>query len=97
MNTFESVVEEIPVRRKWYQFRQPNTTAIVKNVRVKILDYTNKKHVIAYMRAWAEILTEEGSMDCHSYEQESTETSQAQLTHTNKQSNENQIQTTNAQ
>ncbi len=27
------------------------------------LDYTNRKHVIAYMRAWADLLVERGSLD----------------------------------
>lgn len=58
----ESVREEIPARRKWYQLRTPAPTVLVKNVRVK-LDHENKEHVIAYMRAWADLLTEEGAMD----------------------------------
>ena len=31
--------------------------------KVEKLDHTNKKHVIAYMRTWADLLTEEGAMD----------------------------------
>jgi len=62
MNLNESVREEIPARRKWYQMRTAAPTVLVKNVRVK-LDHENKEHVIAYMRAWADLLTEEGAMD----------------------------------
>jgi hypothetical protein len=62
MNLNESVREEIPAQRKWYQLRTPRPTVLVKNVRVK-LNHKNKEHVIAYMRTWADLLTEEGAMD----------------------------------
>src|ERR1051325_10387581 len=40
----------------------PKLNAEMKKDRDK-LDYQNKKYVIAYMRAWADLLTEEGAMD----------------------------------
>lgn len=62
VNINESVQEVIPSRRKWYQLRTPKPTVTIKNVRVK-LNHENKEHVIAYMRAWADLLTEGGAMD----------------------------------
>lgn len=62
MNLSETVREEIQTKRKWYQREMPKPTAIIKNVRVK-LDHENKEHVIAYMRAWADLLVEEGALD----------------------------------
>lgn len=40
-----------------WPFRRTITT------KVDELDYKNKEHVIAYMRAWADLLTEEGALD----------------------------------
>lgn len=50
----------LPIRvskKKWWQ-RQTVQTNYTEKV-----DYTNKEHVIAYMRAWADLLTEKGQMD----------------------------------
>lgn len=43
-----------PPRRKWYQFKKTHG---------RRLNYDNKNHVAAYMRAWADLLTEEGNAD----------------------------------
>lgn len=40
-----------------WPFRRTITT------KVEELDHKNKEHVIAYMRAWADLLTEEGALD----------------------------------
>lgn len=48
---------ELP-KRKWYQWRKPATA----QQKLKLY-YNNKHHVAAYMRAWADLLQEEGAQD----------------------------------
>jgi hypothetical protein len=62
MKQEEPIRKEPQAQRKWYQLRAPKLNAEMKKDRDK-LDYQNKKYVIAYMRAWADLLTEEGAMD----------------------------------
>lgn len=62
-------LKEVPARQRWYQPRTPKP-----NVREK-LDCENKEHVIAYMRAWADLLTGEGALDVATKETEHAQVS----------------------
>lgn len=59
----------IRLERKWYQLPRYTT---VEEAATK-LDYNNKNRVIGYMRAWADLLTEEGKMDVAATEQTAAE------------------------
>lgn len=62
MNLHEIKQVEIPTNRKWYQRNPLPKNFRTENVPV-LVNYQNKAHVIAYMIAWADLLTEEGAMD----------------------------------
>lgn len=49
-------LKTIQPKRRWYQFRAPVPY-------VEDIDYENERHVVAYMRAWADLLTERGQLD----------------------------------
>lgn len=50
-----------PTKRKWYQ-RLSRAVVAASTPKPKLY-YNNKNHVAAYMRAWADLLKEEGAMD----------------------------------
>lgn len=62
MNLVDHVRETVQPRRRWYQLSAPAPVVRINNVTVRI-DYKNKGHVIAYMRAWADLLVARGAED----------------------------------
>lgn len=58
MNLSETVLERMLVKWPWYLLRKPKLIVKEKSICVKP-DHKNKEHVIAYMRAWADLLSEQ--------------------------------------
>lgn len=58
-------VKTVTVRspRKWFPLNWTSATTTKTVTQRATIDYENKAHVIAYMRAWADLLTEEGALD----------------------------------
>ncbi len=62
MNLHEVRQVKNPSGRKWYQLHSPEPTFKSERVPV-VVNHQNKKHVIAYMLAWSELLAEADAMD----------------------------------